>query len=187
MIKEITVTKEDFIKYSKFACSRLTQPKVKISRPFSMNLVIWFVVSLALFMFIQSRGFPLPNFHWPSALATSVPFLIFIFAFFAYLNKIEKGSIPKENGLMLGFRTIEINESGIKDFNHLGTSTYNWEALEEIVTHEGNVYLFLDTILAQIIPSSAFETKSDMEEFVQFISTLHHKSLKSEATEDSSP
>jgi hypothetical protein len=94
---------------------------------------------------------------------------------------MERNSTPKENGLMLGKRTIEIDESGIKDISNLGTSIYKWEALEEVVKHEGNVYLFLDTVLAQIIPYSAFKNQDEMEEFATQIELMHNKLLQPNA------
>jgi len=123
------VTKDDFKTYSKYACSRITPPKEKGLKSFFKNFVIWFVVAVAFFTIFQAKDFSLSQLHWPTALLTSVPFLIFIVVFVGNLKRIEKRSIPQENGLMLGKRTIEISESGIKDTNSLGTSVYSWQAL----------------------------------------------------------
>ena len=183
MIKEITVTEDDYKRYCKFAIARSTPEKKeeKGLKPFLVNLAIWFVIAAAFFSVFQSKEFSLSKFHWPTALVTSLPFLVFIGAFISYLKKIEANSIPKENGPMLGNRVIEINDSGIKDTNSFGSSIYKWQALEEIVIHEGNVYLFLDTMLAQIIPSSSFENQDEMEEFTKHVEKLHNKLLQPNA------
>lgn len=177
MIKEITVTNDDYKRYCKYAISRSTPEKEKEKglKPFLLNLIIWFVIAIVFFSIFQSKEFSLSNFHWPTALVTSFPFLVFIVVFISYLKKIEKNSAPKENGLMLGKRIIEIDDSGIKDTNNLGSSLYKWEALEEVVMHEGNVYIFLDTMLAQIIPSCAFENQNEAEEFKKNIEEMHNK------------
>jgi len=178
LIKEITVTTDDFKKYSKFAFARLSTPKATGWRHHALMLVIWFIVAVVFITIFKSQGFSLSKFHWPSGLAVALPFLIFIFAFAYNFKKIEKRSLPKQNGLMLGKRTIKIDESGITDTSRLGTSTYSWEALDVIEEHKGNVYLFVDTMLAQIIPSSAFESRSEMEEFVEHIEKMHNKALQ---------
>lgn len=181
MIKEITVTADDYKRYCKFAIARSTPVKdeAKGLKPFLVNLIIWFVIAVVLVSVFQSKDFSLSKFHWPTALLTLLPFLVFIGVFISYLKKIEKNSKPKENGLMLGKRVIEINDSGIKDTNSFGSSLYKWQALEEVVTHEGNVYLFLDTMLAQIIPSSAFENEAEIEEFTKNVDKLHNNLLQS--------
>jgi len=175
LIKEITVTKDDYKAYSKFACSKLTPPREKGLIPFFKNLAVWLVVTVVFFTIFQTTDFSVSKLHWPTALATSLPFLIFIFVFIGNLKKIERNSTPNENGLMLGKRIIEINDSGITDSNSLGTCTYSWHALQEVVVHEGNVYLFLDTMLAQIIPYSTFVNKDEAEEFAKNIDKLHNR------------
>ncbi|BFM12469.1 hypothetical protein R50072_26220 [Simiduia litorea] len=89
--------------------------------------------------------------------------------------------MPSENGLMLGKRKIAFNESGITDSSHLGVSVYRWEALQGVEQYRGNVYLFLDTMLAQIFPASSFENSADRESFVEFINNIHAKSLQAGA------
>lgn len=183
LIKEITVTTEDFKKYSKFAFARLLPPKASGWRYNTISLVVWFIVAVVFITIFKSQGFSLSKFHWPSGLAAALPFAIFISAFAYNFKKIEKRSLPKQNGLMLGKRTIKIDESGITDTSRLGISTYSWDALDVIEEHKGNVYLFVDTMLAQIIPSSAFNSRSEMEEFIDHIEKMqknHFSRLSSE-------
>lgn len=175
MIKEVAVTRQDFRTYSKFACSRLTAPENRGWKPLALNTTMWFVIAFVLVAVFRSTDFSLSLFHWPTAVATAVPFVVLIIAFVANLRRLEKSSIPKENGLMLGKRTIEIDESGIKDSSALGTSAYKWQAVEEIVEHEGNVYLFLDAIQAQVIPASSFSNREEVEDFVKHVKEIHSR------------
>ncbi|WP_390591190.1 YcxB family protein [Simiduia litorea] len=121
------------------------------------------------------------TFHWPSGLAVVCPLVIFVFAYVRNLKEMERKSMPSENGLMLGKRKIAFNESGITDSSHLGVSVYRWEALQGVEQYRGNVYLFLDTMLAQIFPASSFENSADRESFVEFINNIHAKSLQAGA------
>lgn len=178
MIIEITVTKDDYTKFCKFAVDRISSPKGnkndRVKSLFS-NVVIWLAIAFVSFSIFQSNEINFSQFHWPSALITTIPFLVFISTFLGYLSKVKLNALPNENGLMLGERTIEIDESGIRDTNSFGTSLYKWKSLHEVAVHKGNVYLFLDTMLAQIIPSSAFENEDEAEEFKRRVEIMHNE------------
>ncbi|MDN3640591.1 YcxB family protein [Simiduia curdlanivorans] len=171
MIREFTVSADDFRTYSRFAFLRLSNRKAKGVRSFAVNFVVWFVVAIVFFTIFQFDDFSLSKFHWPSGLAMAFPFVIFVFAYINNLKEIERKSMPNEDGLMLGKRKIEFNESGITDSNRFGVSVYKWEALQGVEQYQGNVYLSLDTMLAQIFPASSFESSVDRESFVEYINT----------------
>lgn len=171
MIREFTVSTYDFGVYSRYAFSRLSNREAKEVRSFAMRFVGWFVVAIVFFTIFQFDGFSLSKFHWPSGLAVAFPFVLFIFAYISNVKEIERKSMSNEDGLMLGKRKIEFNESGITDSNRLGVSVYKWEALQGVEQYQGNVYLSLDTMLAQIFPASSFESSVDRESFVEYINT----------------
>lgn len=181
MIKEVTLTNDDYKAFCKVAFERQStankeekeKEKENGFKLFFMNLLVWIVVAVVILLILQSKEFSLSKFHWPTALLTSVPFLVIIAAYISYLKGMAKNTLAKENGPMLGKRIIEIDESGIKDTNSFCSSIYKWEALEEVVIHEGSVYLFLDTMLAQIIPSSAFESQAEVQEFTREVEKMH--------------
>ena len=51
----------------------------------------------------------------------------------------------------------------------------------KVVIHEQNIYLFLDYLVAHIIPSSAFNSHVEAVEFAVKIEELHRKTLHQEA------
>lgn len=182
MIIEVSVTKDDYLTFCKFTIARVTSfqgaKKSDKAKSFIVNLVVWAVIAFTSFSIFQSKEISFAKFHWPSALAASAPLLLFIAAILAYLSKAKSNSLPKENGPTLGKRVIEINDRGIRDTNSFGTCLYKWTSLDEVVLHEGNVYLFLDTMLAQIIPSSTFSSKFKAEEFKRRVETMHNNALQ---------
>ena len=77
------------------------------------------------------------------------------------MRKLRQSSTPNENGLMLGEKTIEFATAGITEINPLGRCFYKWESVEALAENNGDLYIFLDKLLALIIPASSFS--SDIE------------------------
>jgi len=186
VIKEVTITRDDYYTYCKFALAGRSRPNEKESKKWFkssvINFGVWCIVGIVFFSIFQSKGFSLSKFHWPTALVILAPFLLFFIVFVVMYKDIQKKSSPKENGPILGKRIVEIDDAGIKDTSAFCTSIYNWKAFEDVVIHEGNVYLILDTMMAQIIPSSAFESQAEAEQFAKDIEELHDNLLQSTAS-----
>lgn len=78
---------------------------------------------------------------------------------------------PKQNGPMIGAKKLSLNEEGIYEENALGHSYYQWQAVESIEENKGDIYIFVDTVLALIIPTQTFESAIEKEEFISFVKT----------------
>jgi len=164
MIKSVTITKQDFMDYSQFAVKRLCKPENPKSSEFIKNMLIWFVITVIFMTVFQIKSVSFSDFHWQSGLIVAVPFSIFLFAFLYNINKFKKLSIPNENGVMIGEKTIEFQTDGINETNHLGSCFYKWEAVESIEEHKGDLYIFVDKLLALIIPANSFATDAEKDE-----------------------
>jgi len=169
MIKSINITKQDYLDYSQFAAKRLCKPKNKKGSAFLKNMILWFVLTVAFMIIFQIKSINLSNFHLQSSLVTGLPFVIFICAFFFNIRKIRKSSIPNENGLMIGKKTIEFQVEGINEAHPFGNCFYKWEAVEALEENKGNVYIFVDKLLALIIPSKSFSNAEEREELIEFV------------------
>ncbi len=179
MTKDIVVTMEDFKTYRKFIYSRMISPREKSLKSLFFYVVLWIMWIFFITMVFHFSNFKISELHWPTAIIVSFPLLVFIIANLINSKKIEKRQTPNENGILLGERTIEFSDSGFEDINSLSSCTYKWKALEEVVVYENNVYLLLDSILAQIIPSSAFRSENELREFVAEIEKKHSYALQS--------
>ena len=93
------------------------------------------------------------------------------------MKKIEQGSVPKDGGLVVGKRLLEFGDEGIKDTCELGHFFYKWKAVHEIVSNNGSIYLFIDGLLAQIIPKNSFKNESEHNETLERIKTMHNQAL----------
>jgi hypothetical protein len=168
MIKIINISKEDYLKYSNYAAKRLWKSKNK-SSGFLRNMIAWFFLAIGFMFIFQIKATTFESFHWQSAAIAIAPFLIFIVSYYLNVRKFKMLCIPNENGLMIGKKTIEVNSEGITETNPLGNCFYRWEAIEAIEEHEGNIYMFVDNLLALILPPESFTSEEEKDEFKELI------------------
>ncbi|MBD0411909.1 YcxB family protein [Pseudoalteromonas distincta] len=169
MIKSITVTKKNYTDYADFIIKKLCAPKDNKGLGFIKNMIVWFVLAVVIMTFFQVESIRLSDFHWPSGLIVAVPFLILIIVFLYNNHKLKEQSIPNENGVMIGDKTIEFQADGIRETNHLGSYFYKWQAVEAMEENKGDLYIFVDKLLALIIPASTFTNEAEKEELKAFI------------------
>lgn len=161
MIKTITVTKTDYLNFTNYAFKRLCAPQPKSGAGLIKNMIIWCIAAIAFMLIFQIDSISLSSFHWPSAAIAALPFVVFIVAYSSNMRKLRQLNTPNENGLMLGEKTIEFGTDGITEINPLGKCFYKWESVESLEDNNGDLYIFLDKLLALIIPASSFS--SDIE------------------------
>lgn len=111
----------------------------------------------------------LEKLHWPSAVIGAAPFLLLLCAYLFNVSKFKKLTIPNENGIVLGGKTLEFTPDGIKENSSLGHSFFAWTSVEEITENKGNIYIFIDKLYAVIVPASAFNAVEEAEEFKALI------------------
>lgn len=161
MIKTIRVTDKDYLSFTDYAFKRLCTPQQKGGSAFIKNVIIWCVLTIAFMFIFQIDSISLSSFHWPSAAIVALPFVVFIAAYYINMRKLRQSSIPKGNGLMLGEKTVEFGADGITEINPVGRCFYKWESVDAVEENNGDLYIFLDKLLAIIIPSASFS--SDIE------------------------
>ena len=93
------------------------------------------------------------------------------------MKKIEQGSTPRDDGLVIGKRLLEFAEDGVRDSCNLGHFFYKWHAVQEVASVNGNVYLIIDGILAQIIPKNSFSSELERKEFLDRIHAMRTQAL----------
>ena len=171
MIKSINITEKNYLDYSDFALKRLfkDKSKVKQTRGFLKNMIVWLVVTVIFMAIFQIKSIHFASFHWQSSLVTAAPFVILIVVFLFNIKKCKRLSIPKENGLMIGSKTIEFQSEGINEINSFGHCFYKWEIVEALEENKGDIYIFVDNLLALIIPSESFSTESEKEELKMLV------------------
>ncbi len=165
MIKTITVTKTDYLNFTNYAFNRLCESQPKGAVEFIKNVILWCIAAIAFMFVFQIDSISLSSFHWPSAAITALPFVVFIVAYSSNMRKLRQSSIPNENGLMLGEKTIEFSADGITEKTQCGSFFYKWESVGSVEDNNGDLYIFLDKLLALIIPSASFSSDIEKAEF----------------------
>lgn len=115
-----------------------------------------------VFQAITNKQFSI---DWVSAAIGALPLLLFIIVYALNMIKLQNLIHPKKDGILLGEKTIEISEEGINEKHSLSHSFYSWDCIESILENQGDIYLFLDKMLALIIPATAFSSEAEKAEF----------------------
>lgn len=110
------------------------------------------------------------HFHWPTAILTGSFFLAFVLLFLYLVKRDQKAAMPKREGCILGTREFEMTDDGFSESTAIGKSFIRWSAVEEIIEDSEGCYLFIDTILACIIPASAFSSEAEKRAFIAMVS-----------------
>lgn len=164
MLITFRIQKDEYKKFTKYALKRASGNKSE-KKSFLANFVIWFLMAI-IFMFIfQAVGKKGLDFDIPTALIVLLPILVGVGVYFSEMLKIQKNTLPEENGFLLSESTIEIKEDGLHTSKDCSTSFFSWKTVESMSVNDGDFYLFLDNMYAIIIPNSAFTNENQAEEF----------------------
>lgn len=164
MLVTFRIQKDEYKKFTKFALKRASGNKSE-KKSFLANFVIWFLVAI-IFMFIfQAVGKKDFEFDISTAFIVLLPILVGVSVYFSEMLKLQKNTLPKEDGFLLSESTIEIKDDGLYASKDCATSFFSWKAVESMSVNDGDYYLFLDNMYAIIIPNSAFINENQAEEF----------------------
>lgn len=89
-----------------------------------------------------------------------------LFDIFAYF--FLKGFIwimPSNKPGLLGEHFIEITDAGLRETTAVNDSFYYWEGIQSIKQDSKYIYIFVNSIMAHIIPKRSFSTRQDAELF----------------------
>lgn len=94
---------------------------------------------------------------------------ILLFVVLMYINLSRSKSIPKDNGSLLGTKVYEFSDDHISFSDKDSSGQIQWNAIQSLEEDSKSFYLFLDTIMAILIPKRYFTNKSEEQAFRNFI------------------
>jgi len=175
MKKNIHITHKDYYKFSRYASKRATTPETRRAKRIVVYIILIILVSILLLAgtyntesWVQDFKF-VKDFHRPTAIFILIPFFFITLSYLNLILQSQKSAKPSKAGLVIGDHEIEFLDEKISDITPLGTSFHRWEAVEDIVVHKGNVYVFLDTMLAYILPKSSFSSKKEIQDLSEYL------------------
>lgn len=158
-----------FVKYLRYKISGAL-PR-KCWRTSLKNISVWFVISFVFFYVTNYRI----DIHWQSVVFVLFFILMFVGFFVFYYKKIVRDSRPNPDGVVLGNKAVELNEDGVIEEGVSSKSFYSWSLVETVDENNGDLYIFVDRVIAVIIPSSAFGSDEDRVEVVNFVNSRKAK------------
>jgi hypothetical protein len=86
-----------------------------------------------------------------------------------YFSLTRRKSIPKENGSFLGKKVYELSEEYINFSDKESDGRFQWKAIKSLEEDSKAFYLYLDTIMALLIPKRYFVDKSAEQAFRNYV------------------
>lgn len=170
-------TVEDLIEFSLF--------HVAHSPSFQRQILSW-QIAMALLTTILSLSV---NYLLYRQFAfTPIPFIVSILAgalvFFIYPYLNRKSMIGRlkqmlsegNNKTMLGNQVITTSPEGIFCKSQAGESKLNWSSIDKVMQNEKYIFLYISSTNAFVIPTNAFATENQRQEFLSYIKAhMEHK------------
>ncbi|MBI3201482.1 MAG: YcxB family protein [Myxococcales bacterium] len=76
--------------------------------------------------------------------------------------------LPRDDGATLGRHQIELCEEGFHVEGRSGRAFVRWSAVVELLEVEAHVFLYVDRMMAYVIPKRAFASPGECARFVDF-------------------
>lgn len=163
-------TKADFINFTKFVGNkRLKNADENKIHSFLKNMVLWAVLTVLFLTFFQFQSIRLSDFHLMSGLMVGFPLFVFIVGYIIHSFKLRNACLPSENGIFLSNKVLHLDEQGLTCSCKEMTTQYQWSAFVDVDENQGDVYLFVDTMMAEIVPAASFADDNERTAFVEFV------------------
>jgi hypothetical protein len=86
-----------------------------------------------------------------------------------WLNNYLMKTIPMKNGAVLGKKTYTITDEGLGYTDGASTGVTQWSALRSVEETKTHTFLFIDAMMAFILPNRAFASEAARNEFIQVV------------------
>lgn len=94
-------------------------------------------------------------------------FLSFYYLFAMFLRKNSNSTMFHPDGTFCREKTYTITPEGLSTHCSLENSFTKWEAVHKIAEHDGLFLLYVDNIIAFIIPKRSFKTIEEADHFIK--------------------
>lgn len=94
---------------------------------------------------------------------------------FIYRIKSRTKKFVKTNAGVLGEHLIEINEMGLYDATAKSKSHCAWKGIHELRQDKNNIYIFVNSMQATIVPKRSFNNQAEEQAFIQQVEQYANK------------
>jgi len=168
-----TNTIEDFIEFNIYNNDNNTQLKRRQKMVYYLFPAIW--ICLGVFNLIIQNHLS-DMILW---VTLSVLWLIFLPLYYKWKTKknILKFYMKDENKKMLGKHQIEFNNEYIEENGDFGNIKRKWSGVHKIISINNYIFIYLDSIMAFVIPKDSFPSNKDMEKFLETVKNYISSSI----------
>lgn len=154
---KIEINREDYWNLNKYVLMQ----KYKVT-------VMLCVVGLPVAMTVILLAMKLP-FWYSLSVGVIGGGLIDLFSYKRLKRRIK--NLPEDNKGILGVHELEVTEDAISWKNNVTASSVKWDAINSFEEDKDYFYIFLDKIMAHIIPKRIFTSQNEMNIFKDQINT----------------
>ena len=77
--------------------------------------------------------------------------------------------IPSKGGSILGKRTFKISNEGLIEISNSNTNVQKWASVKSVESNHNAVYIFVDNVMAYILPNRYFKNQEEQTSFIKAI------------------
>ena len=92
-----------------------------------------------------------------------------IFSLLMYMNLVKTKEIPKDSGTFLGWKRYDFTDDYIFFQHKDSDGRFQWTVIKSVEEDKKAIYLYVDTIMAIVIPKRYFGDKMEAKTFIQYI------------------
>jgi len=157
LIVNITINRQDFVQYNKF---------FYIKKRLKSTIKFMFIFMIIVSALLNLGHFALSNFMFTFFYFSCILIPVMIIFYFVgfYLLRFY----PSKNGSILGEKTITINDEGLTEKSNESSTQITWKGIQSIEENNQAIYIFIDNVMAFIIPKRDFESNQHENQFMEF-------------------
>jgi hypothetical protein len=180
MTAEYEITKDDLSAFNYFHHFHSATARRQYLRSWVLPAFVWLLVCVGIwYLANKERHTPLRTFLDLLPLFSGVPiyFLCFPWWYRRKVKKIIAGMVNEgQNLTLLRRHRVSISPDAIIESGDFGQNSTAWRAVERVVRDDDYAYVYINALAAIIIPTRAFATATEFEDFVKAANSYHEKS-----------
>lgn len=148
------ITRQDYADFNTFHFV-----KTRMVRTIVLGLLALVILQLVL---------SLKEFNLLACVVSSVAYIAYsIFSVYRSLRRTKNA--PDSNGTILGEKEYEFTDDGVHYKTRNSTGTSSWSSIKKMEEGSRAFYLYMDSVMAIIIPKKSFKDLDEMEAFKKLI------------------
>ncbi|ABK61709.1 MULTISPECIES: YcxB family protein [Clostridium] len=150
---EVDINKNDYWNYNKYLIKHMP----KFTRSFILNMLSMPITVLIVMIMLKK-----------SIISTAIMTVVIGALgdlFLIYMIKLQVNRSAAKRQDILGKRTFELYNKGIKEVSEIKNQMRTWKSVRDIKEDKDNIYIFLGGFEVNLIPKRSFESQELSQEF----------------------